>query len=248
MKKVKLLFCMIAVALVAHITTAQAQNLTEAESDIHSAYLAAWLGNATALEALVDKFEKNTSTEQSKSYWEAYANYRLAIFYSASKEEDKAEEHTDKAIELLENIKKKSSDDFALLSCLTGFSIQFSPLSAAFTGPKAGKYATKAINLDEDNSRAHFARAMNDFYTPKMFGGGDLVEEHLKKAINLSTPANATSKKPTWGKDEAYEMLVQFYIREEKTDEAKMYCKMGLGQFPNDIRLKKHAKNLGLSQ
>jgi len=246
MQQVKLIFMISLVAMMGFSATTNAQQLKDAENQIHSAYQLAWAGDASTLENLVEDFAKSDRSQQSNHYWEAYANYRLAIYYTATDKKELSETHCEKAIELLEDIKKKTSEDYALLSCLTGFSIQFSPMSAAFLGPKSGKYANKAISLDDSNPRAHFAKAMNDFYTPKLFGGGDLVEDHLKKALKLAYTSEA--QQPTWGKDEAFELLVKFFIRENKADEAKLYCKMGLGQYPNDARLKKHAESLGINQ
>ncbi|MGB0522884.1 MAG: hypothetical protein ACPGJS_07980 [Flammeovirgaceae bacterium] len=248
MKKLQFTLFLGIVVLFMGLPSINAQNLNQIESKIHQAYATAWAGDASSLEKLVDDLSKQTTTNQAKTYWEAYANYRLAIFYSAYDKTAKSKAKTNRAIELLEEIKKKNSEDYALLSCLMGFSIQFSPMTAAFKGPKAGRYAQKSIHLNDNNLRGHYSVAMNDFYTPKMFGGGDVTEEHLKKSLNLKHKSEKEAHAPTWGKNEVYELLVRFYIREEKTDEAKMYCKMGLGQYPQDARLQQHAKSLGLNQ
>lgn len=218
---------------------------TQVESRIHQAYQTAWQGNASPLEQLTTQFKNKTSSDATDIYWEAYANYRLAIYYAGQGKKDEAEELTDYAIELLDDLKKKDSEAYALLSCITGFSIQFSPMSAAFLGPKSGKYAKKSVSLNQNNKRGHFAIANNDFYTPAMFGGGELVEKHLKTALSL---APTTGDSPSWSTDEAYELLIRFYIKEERTDDAKFYCKQALAKYPNDMRLKAHAKSLGLAQ
>jgi len=228
------------------IIAVTAQDDATLETRIHDSYTAAWRGEANHLEKVINELTQQASTDRNTQYWEAYANYRLAIYYTAQKRKKDSKAKTNRALEILENIKKKNSEEYALLSLVTGFSIQFRPLSAASLGPKSGGYAAKSIKLDDNNPRGHFATANSDFYTPKMFGGGDLVEEHLKKALNLSYAS--TTGNPTWSKDEVYELLVRFYIREDQTDDAKFYCKMGLKHFPYDARLKQHASDLGMNQ
>ena len=60
------------------------------------------------------------------SYWEAYAYYKCAILSRVLKKEEDAEKFTEKAIEILESTKGKTTEDYALLGMLKNYQINFS--------------------------------------------------------------------------------------------------------------------------
>ena len=59
------------------------------------------------------------------SYWEAYAYYKCAILSRVLKKEEDAEKFTEKAIEILESTKGKTTEDYALLGMLKNYQINF---------------------------------------------------------------------------------------------------------------------------
>lgn len=58
-------------------------------------------------------------------YWKAYLQYKKAVFYLIEKKLSASEKSCDLGINLLNDIKEKSVEDYALLAYLESFSIQF---------------------------------------------------------------------------------------------------------------------------
>lgn len=166
-------------------------------------------------------------------YWRAYLHYYLAIFYLQNNNSQKSESAIDKGIELISKMKGKNSEDYALLSLMQGFSIQFKGMKAMFIGPESKRNAKKAIELDEKNLRAYFVYASNDFYTPAQYGGGKEAEEYILKAVVMPSQATRNDYLPSWGKEEAYEMLVKLYLQKENWEAAKKYWQEAHQAFPN---------------
>ena len=92
-------------------------------------------------------------------------------------------------------------------------------------------HAERALDLNPKNLRANLAFAINDFYTPKVFGGGKKVEQFLKMAIELPKDSN-TESFPTWGKEQVYELLIKYYLQNKDSIIAKDYVDKGLLEFP----------------
>jgi tetratricopeptide (TPR) repeat protein len=120
-------------------------------------------------------------------YWLSYARYHQALFASEIQQDKKeAESFIDKAISLLEPL-KKDSESLALLSLQTGYSIRFKGYFAMIgLGQDSRTFAETALKRNPNNLRAYYALALNNFYTPKVFGGGTEVEDILKKALALT--------------------------------------------------------------
>ena len=104
-------------------------------------------------------------------------------------------------------------------------------------GQDSKEYAKKALETNANNLRAYYALALNNFYTPKVFGGGSEVEFYLKKALSL-TETTKTENKPSWGKESVYELLIKHYQKEEKGSFATKYLIEGLELFPYSKLLK----------
>ena len=171
------------------------------------------------------------------SYWQAYAQFYTSIYYLANEDKKTSEKEVDKGIDFLENIENKNSEDYALLAMLQGYSIQFKGMQAMFIGPKATKNAKKAIALDSTNLRAYFVYGSNDFYTPEQYGGGKEAEKYLLKAISIPTEKEESNILPSWGKEEAYELLIRLYIKKGNLDLAKKYFHEGIKEFPDSYSI-----------
>jgi pimeloyl-ACP methyl ester carboxylesterase len=184
--------------------------------------------------------ELNEKLKDSKSgkknlilYWRAYLQFYSTIYYLEEGNSEKAEKEIDKGIDLVEKIKKKNSEDYALLAMLQGFSIQFKGMKAMFIGPRSLKNGKYSLRLDSLNLRAYYVLAVNDFYTPEQFGGGQKTEKYLMKAISLPNPNKKNSYFPSWGKEEAYELLIRFYMRKKEWTLALQYFHEGIRTFPD---------------
>lgn len=200
-----------------------------------------------ALQAL-DKNLQSVQQEQAKklaNYWRAYLHFYLTIYHVQEKDEKAAEEYCDAAIEILEDMDNKNSEDYALLAMIRGMSIQFKAgIRAPFISGKAEKEVKKAMALDESNLRAWYVTANNDYYKPEQYGGGKKVESHLLKAIELPDQKVNNSYLPSWGKPEAYELLIKFYIKKERWKDAKAKFAEANKAYPNNYQINKLASKL----
>lgn len=199
-------------------------DLSGIQDSIYSAFTEAFsTGNSSQLDDIQIGLEK-LAKERDQSiitYWRAYLAYYKGIYLVTIDEKGKAEKIVDKHIGLLKKIKNKNSEEYALLSLLRGFSIQFkSFIRAPFISSKAGKDVEQALKLDPQNMRAKYVEASSDFYTPKNFGGGKKVEGLLLEALKLPEQKTPNPILPSWGRLQTYELLLQYYVREEKWTEA----------------------------
>jgi len=91
--------------------------------------------------------------------------------------------------------------------------------------------------LDSTNVRAYFVYGSNDFYTPEQYGGGKEAEKYLLKAISMPTQKEKNNILPSWGKEEAYEILIRLYIKKENWDLAEKYFHEGIEEFPDSYSI-----------
>ncbi|MFY7787441.1 MAG: hypothetical protein ACOVQA_06165, partial [Thermoflexibacteraceae bacterium] len=192
---------------------------------------------------LVDLYQKKN--QNLIQYWRAYSAYYHAIFALKIGNKDLAEDYTDEGIDLLDEIKNKNAEDYALLGLLQNFSIQFKMgIKAPFISSSVKSNAEKAMQLDKENPRGYYVYASNDFYTPEQYGGGKEAEHYLLKAVALPAQKVQNALLPSWGKEEAYEMLIKLYIKKEKWTEAKKYFQEGIAVFPNSYSINQLASKL----
>lgn len=170
-------------------------------------------------------------------YWQSYLEFYRSIFYLQMKDEKKAEKAVEKGIDWMEEMTNKGSEDYALLAMMTSFSIQFkSFIKIPKTSGKAKEWTEKAIAMDTTNLRAYYVFASHDFYTPKAFGGGKKAEEYLLKAISLPSQKVKNPVLPSWGKSDAYHMLISLYLREDKKELAREYYRKAVSLYPQNSR------------
>jgi hypothetical protein len=199
----------------------------------------------------LDKMYKELGSMYSKNpsnvivYWKAYLLYYKSIYYIQINDKDNSEHSINEGIELLNELKRKNSDDFALLALLQGFSTQFqSGIMAGRISSQREKNVKRALELDPSNIRAYYVYANGDFYTPVQYGGGKKAEEYLIKALALEEKPILNPFLPTWGREESYVLLIQLYIREEKWDSAKKVFSEGIKQFPDSYSIQRFAQTL----
>lgn len=203
--------------------------------------------NNSEMVALID--EISSSYDNSKNtiflYWKGYAYYYNSIIFLKTNDKKKAQEELNKGIKALESIKTKNSEDYALLSMLYSFSCQFLGFPDVI---KASKQATncidKSLKLDENNLRAYYVLANNDYYTPETYGGGNNVEENLLKAISLPPQKINNPYLPSWGRQESFELLTSFYLKKKDKENARKYIELGLAEYPDSYTLKHNKSKL----
>lgn len=177
-------------------------------------------------------------------YWQAYLHYDTSIFYLQQNDKKKAANAIDQGVDLLKNMKNKNSEDYALLAMLQSFSIQFQSMNAFFISAEVSKNIKNALEIDSTNTRAYYVLASNDFYTPKKYGGGKKTEKYLLKAIALPAQKIPNNYLPSWGKEEAYEMLIRNYIQNQQWDLAKKYYQQGIKAYPQSYMINQLASQL----
>lgn len=178
-------------------------------------------------------------------YWQSYLLFYKSIFWLQNGDEKQAKAATDRAIAFLEEIAEKNSEDYALLAMIESFGIQFQPgFKAPITSARVKKYAEKAMAIDPENLRAYYVLASNDYYTPEQYGGMQKAEALLKKAISLPDQAIENPFLPSWGKDQAYEMLVRFYLEKDQLAEAKATYKEAIEAYPDNYMINSLASEL----
>lgn len=231
---------------------ASAQNskniLDNIQQKIHTSFATAQQKNsAKSLKNMSAKLENLYKKRKQNSivYWQAYTKYYTAIYYFTKKDKKQSEKEIDLAVEYLESIKNKTSEDYALLSLAQGFSIQFKNMvTMIFLSKQIHKNGELAIEKDSKNLRGYYALASNDFYTPKQFGGGKKVEKYLQKAISLPVQKIHNIYLPSWGKKEAYELLVRWYIGKKDFEKAQKYHKEAIEKYPHSYLLQQVTSKL----
>lgn len=177
------------------------------------------------------------------SYWEAYALYKCSILSSIMKKKEDAEKFTVKAIEILESIKGKTTEDYALLGMLKNYQINFSGwLATIKLSNQAKSMAQKAIELNGNNLRAYLVLGINNYYTPELYGGKSKCEEYFKKAISLPVRTSANEFDPTWGREDAFYFLLAYYKNRKKDGDQKLFEQLkrdALEEYPDDKRFER---------
>jgi len=192
------------------------------------------------IDELIGQLEQGYEQHQQNlfRYWQAYALFHKGIYHVQYDESRAAEKATDKAINLLQGLSEKTSEDFALLAFLQGFSIQFKAgIKAPFISAKSSKNARIALDMAPNNPRAYYVLGNNDYYTPTQFGGGEEVVTHLEQAISLARQQPNNPYLPSWGAEDAYERLIRFYEREDQQDKVQETIDRALQAFPDSYRL-----------
>lgn len=112
----------------------------------------------TMNEELVQMYSRNHSNII--VYWKAYLLYYKSIYYIQTKDRINSERSVNEGIELLDDLKSKNSDDYALLALLQGFSLQFqSGIKAGLKSSQRENNVNRAIELAPSNIRAYYVYA-----------------------------------------------------------------------------------------
>ncbi len=221
--------------------------LANIQSKIYNAFVQSLMTkNNKPLSELSTELEKMNKIKRQNLilYWRSYLQFYLSIYYLKNGDKKAAEKEIDKGTEWMDDMEDKNSEDYALLSMLQGFGIQFKGIRAMFIADDMKKNAKQAIALVSSNIRAYYVYASNDFHTPAKYGGGKEAEQYLLKAIALPAQKIENKYLPSWGKEESYELLVKLYIKKENWDLAKKYFQEGIKQYPDSYLLNKLATQL----
>jgi tetratricopeptide (TPR) repeat protein len=229
------------------ITSEVQTSLAQIEKRIYTAFVESIMKNDISSLVTIDaELQGITKKNQANLvwYWRSYLNYYKAIYYLRQGDKKQSEEACDEAVNWLDDLENKTSEDYALLALIQSFGIQFKGMKAMFISSKIKKNAKKAIALEPKNLRAHYVFASNDYYTPEKYGGGKQAEKFLLKAIALPDQKVKNPYLPSWGKEQAYEMLIKLYIKKKELENTKKYFKEGIKLYPESYNIKQLAAKL----
>lgn len=235
-----------------HTVTTGFNKEKQAEQNLQDRIMDSFMGSFetqdnSKLNSIIDEITLMYDQSQNSLflYWKGYALYYNSIFYLKNGDKETAEKELSKAIESLESIDVKNSEDYALLSMLYNFSCQFIGFPKIIqVSKKATDCIEKAKKLNPDNLRAYYVEANNNYYTPQEYGGGKMVEECLIKAISLPTQKISNPYLPSWGRQESFEMLTDYYIKTNNVEQARKYIEQGLSEYPDSYTLLKNKSKL----
>ena len=180
------------------------------------------------------KSDKDKNVVRIANYWESYLFYHKAMYYYLKDNKRESKGSIDEGIQLLNELNNKSAEEYTLLALLQYFSLQFKPGPMAGISSRVAKSnLDKSIELDSQNIRSLYVRALNDYYTPRKFGGGKQVEKYLHKLFEVDVDER-NSYKPHWGKRSAYELMIQFYLDNNSVELAEKYYQLAKIEYPND--------------
>lgn len=165
--------------------------------------------NDAALATIEQQLTKAQTDEA--AYWLAYTLFQRAVIREDKKDMDGAKAYAEQALARLGKLPRKDSEDYALLSMIRAYSIQFASFfEVSSIADRAKREANAAIRADSTNLRAFYVAGLNDYHTPPMFGGRKKAESLFLKAIALGSQATHRSN-VSWGLKQAYANLEQFY-------------------------------------
>lgn len=228
--------------------TVSAQNsssiLMNIESKIDQATGLCFQTNSTAaIDSIFDELSvvENIGKTHWKSYWMSYSLFKKSIINSnkADKNIDLAKNDAEQAIEILEKIKNKNAEDYALLGYIKGYTLQWaSSIGVISQSMTASKWVSMAVEMGENNPRANFVFANNDYHTPAFVGGGKKTLEFATRAVENYKESIPNPMTPNWGMESNYALLIRTCLKNEDKLTAKKWYNEGIVAFPNGRELK----------
>ncbi|MEO0734540.1 MAG: hypothetical protein AAFZ52_17015 [Bacteroidota bacterium] len=167
-------------------------------------------------------------------YWTAYTDFQLSIYYLKNQKHQEVTGVLNRAVSTLTDRAEKTSEELALLAYLQDFLVPFSPEADRQALSEAALEAVDlALEQDPINLRANYIRGRIAFFD----GQTERAEELLRKAISLPVNASGATDQPSWGKPDAYELLVQHCMKIDRLGEAQKLLDEALVDFPDHYQL-----------
>lgn len=190
--------------------------------------------NGLPLENLEKQLSENKENSQWNLYWKSYLNFYQTIFYLKTDNKEKASEYNQKSIDILQDKKNKNAEDYALLANNLSLSFVFmkNQMEAMQIDAEIRQNLQKGFRLQKENPRLYYVEGNYDTHTPKQYGGGKKAETSLLKAISLAEPNQNSDHLPTWGKKEAYQQLLKWYLSENQKNKYDDLLKKFRAEFP----------------
>jgi len=209
------------------------------QGKIYNAFISDISKKTNTLQELKDQLTEIDKGKQNRTliYWRSYLQFYSTILYSQTGKKAMAQEEVELGMELLNNVSNKSSEEFTLLARLESIALQFAGMNIMSLSKSMNDNIQRALQLEKNNLRANFVYGSIDYYTPVSFGGGKKAEQYLLNAIKLPSQNDHGKYEPTWGKDEAYEMLINLYLKNGEIDKAKFYFEEASTKYPRNFQI-----------
>lgn len=176
-------------------------------------------------------------------YWKSFTLLYLSYFYEQQKEPSKAKRALETAASLIESESEKTTEDYALLAYIQCLSIQYAKgMECGVLSTKSRNNAKRAVREDPDNLRGWLVLGVLDYFTPRQLGGKELCEEYFMKAIQLKARKSANPYRPGWGKPDAYQLLMDYYLECGEKGKARNVYQMAVKEFPDTKQWDKYGK------
>lgn len=236
MKNARFILLLCFMLLAAYPLSAQDLSfLQNIQSKIDSALSRSFAHQNTApLDSMLTQLANLTPQNNLTIYWQSYARSMETIYFMRNKQAKEAKHIINRACDDMEQLNKKNAEDYALLASVQNLAIQFrSGMGAGKLSSQAVGNAQTALQMDSTNLRAWYVLATNDFYTPAFFGGGKKTEKFLLKALSFPAQQVPNPYMPSWGREEAYQLLLTYYVQKEQYEQARVLLNAAQKEYPN---------------
>jgi hypothetical protein len=167
---------------------------------------------AASLQALGAAFERIGDAE--KTQWLPYYYAGLALTSAAWADERLDKDANSEKVKTLcdkADAIQKTSDIYEIRNMAASQQMLVDPQSRWTSyGQEAANAINKGLELNPSNPRLHYLQGMSIFGTPEQFGGGKAKAKPVfEKAVALFKAENPKPLYPSWGKQQAEEMIVK---------------------------------------
>lgn len=177
------------------------------------------------------------------TYWKAYIKMCKSLYYISVNKGSYAKSMLNEAICMLEKNAIFTTEDYALIAYMQSQSIRYTKgMESGVLAAKSKNNAKLSIQKDSQNIRGWLVLAIIDYYTPPIYGGKEKCESYLLKALSLPSQKTKNAYWPSWGKKEAYLLILAYYQSVGQIAKLRSFYNKAVKEFPNDSSFKKYEK------
>lgn len=168
-----------------------------------------------SLQPLTNKMERVAAAESEEwlpAYWVAYGHTMESFRKQDSGEKDQLLTLAESSLAKAETLSPENDEIEALKAQIASARVSVDPMNRFQTyGVQFVEALKNAENINAENPRVVYLKAMNAFYTPENFGGGKAVAKPLfEQAIDKYSKFELKSDMhPSWGHMESEYFLSQ---------------------------------------
>lgn len=180
-------------------------------------------------------------------YWQSMEKFYEAQVCMDMNDDDMAQNELTEGINMINEYGNKDSELYALLAAEQSLLIKYAKgMRAGTLSMESAANAEKAISADSANMRAWLIAGMIDYFTPKFYGGGKKAEKYLSMATSLPEQKIVNPYLPSWGKEMAYILLIQYYLDNKQTEKARKVYSEAVQSYPESNEISKFKDTLSM--